>query len=181
MGIYRIWNILSQYLQKINIKEYEYQTCGIDGHYALHHLKHILGIDILENIPDLTPIFKLFINTLHKLKKIYKINSIVVLEGNIPPIQQSLKQKKDEEKANNLKKSIELLKEQNIKEAIKYKRYALSINPLYCKQFYEMCCENNIECIISPFSADHQLRYLEKINKINFIIGSDGDLIALNC
>ena len=44
-----------------------------------------------------------------------------------------------------------------------------------------MCSENNIECIISPYSADHQLRYLEKINKINFIIGSDGDLIALNC
>ena len=107
MGIHRIWNILSQYLQKINIKEYEYQTCGIDGHYALHHLKHILGIDILENIPDLTPIFKSFINTIHKLKNIYKINSIVVLEGNIPPIEKSHKQKREEKKENYLKKSIE--------------------------------------------------------------------------
>jgi 5'-3' exonuclease len=181
MGIHTIWYILSQYLQKINIKKYEYQTCGIDGHYALHHLKHVLGKNILETVPDLTPMFKSLIYSIHKLKKDYKINSIVVMEGNIPPIQEPLKQKRDEEKAINTKKSIELLKEDNIKEAIKYKKHGLSINPYYCKQFYEMCSENNIECIISPYSADHQLRYLEKINKINFIIGCDGDLIALNC
>ncbi len=181
MGIHRIWTILSQYLKKVNIKEYEYQTCGIDGLIALHHLKHLLGINILENVPDLTPMFKSFINKIHQLKKIYKINSIVVLEGNVPPIEKSHKQKRDEKKENYLKKSIELIKEENIEEAIKCKKHSISINPFYCKQFYEMCCENNIECIISPFSADHQLRYLEKINKINFIIGDDGDLIALNC
>jgi hypothetical protein len=65
-----LWKYLSQYLKPINIKEYENQTCGLDAHFFFHSSKGKLGLKILEEIPDFTPIYKYLIDRILLLKKI---------------------------------------------------------------------------------------------------------------
>ena len=181
MGIYKLLSFLRKYLKPINIKEYEYQNCGIDGHYFLHKFLSKLGIKILEEEPDLTPIFRKFLNYLKTLKKEYQIDPFVILEGNDTPIKCTIKNNRINDREDKLKKVEELISENKFYEAKKYKIEAMSIRPYHCKQFYDLCIENGIKCMISPYEVDHQLKYLEKIEKIDFIIGNDTDLIALNC
>ena len=176
-----LWKYLSQYLKPINIKEYENQTCGLDAHFFFHSSKGKLGLKILEEIPDFTPIYKYLIDRILLLKKKYNINSIVVLEGNSPPIREKIQNKRDESKDNYLKKANEFIEEKKYYKAMKCKKNSIHLKPIFYKDFYEMCIEKNIECIISPYSSDYQLRYLEKINKIDFVIGCDSDLITLGC
>ncbi len=181
MGIYKLFSFIRKYLKPINIKEYEYQNCGIDGHYFLHKFLSKLGIKILEEEPDLTPIFRKFLNYLKTLKKEYNIEPFVILEGNDTPIRCEIKNNRISDREEKLKKVQELISENKFYEAKKYKIEAMSIRPYHCKQFYDLCYENGIKCMISPYEVDHQLKYLEKIKKIDFIIGNDTDLIALNC
>ena len=181
MGIYRLFSFLKQYLKPINIKEYEYQTCGIDGHYFLHKLLPKLGLKILEEVPDLTPIYKILINNFIKLRKEYKIEPIIILEGDDTPIRRKIKSNRIDEREIKLKKVEDLIKENKYIEAKKYKIEAMSIRPYHCKEFYDLCQLNNIKCMVCPYEVDQQLKYLEKNKKIDFIIGSDSDLIALSC
>ena len=181
MGIYRLFSFLKQYLKPINIKEYEYQTCGIDGHYFLHKLLPKLGLKILEEVPDLTPIYKILINNFIQLRKEYKIEPIIILEGDDTPIRRKIKSNRIDEREIKLKKVEDLIKENKYIEAKKYKIEAMSIRPYHCKEFYDLCQLNNIKCMICPYEVDQQLKYLEKNKKIDFIIGSDSDLIALSC
>ena len=181
MGIYRLFSFLKQYLKPINIKEYEYQICGIDGHYFLHKLLPKLGLKILEEVPDLTPIYKILINNFIKLRKEYKIEPIIILEGDDTPIRRKIKSNRIDEREIKLKKVEDLIKENKYIEAKKYKIEAMSIRPYHCKEFYDLCQLNNIKCMVCPYEVDQQLKYLEKNKKIDFIIGSDSDLIALSC
>ena len=181
MGIYRLFSFLKQYLKPINIKEYEYQICGIDGHYFLHKLLPKLGLKILEEVPDLTPIYKILINNFIQLRKEYKIEPIIILEGDDTPIRRKIKSNRIDEREIKLKKVEDLIKENKYIEAKKYKIEAMSIRPYHCKEFYDLCQLNNIKCMICPYEVDQQLKYLEKNKKIDFIIGSDSDLIALSC
>jgi exonuclease-1 len=181
MGIYRLFSFLKQYLKPINIKEYEYQTCGIDGHYFLHKLLPKLGLKILEEVPDLTPIYKILTNNFIQLRKEYKIEPIIILEGDDTPIRRKIKSNRIDEREIKLKKVEDLIKENKYSEAKKYKIEAMSIRPYHCKEFYDLCQLNNIKCMVCPYEVDQQLKYLEKNKKIDFIIGSDSDLIALSC
>ena len=181
MGIYRLFSFLKQYLKPINIKEYEYQICGIDGHYFLHKLLPKLGLKILEEVPDLTPIYKILINNFIQLRKEYKIEPIIILEGDDTPIRRKIKSNRIDEREIKLKKVEDLIKENKYIEAKKYKIEAMSIRPYHCKEFYDLCQLNNIKCMVCPYEVDQQLKYLEKNKKIDFIIGSDSDLIALSC
>ena len=181
MGIYRLFSFLKQYLKPINIKEYEYQICGIDGHYFLHKLLPKLGLKILEEVPDLTPIYKILINNFIQLRKEYKIEPIIILEGDDTPIRRKIKSNRIDEREIKLKKVEDLIKENKYIEAKKYKIEAMSIRPYHCKEFYDLCQLNNIKCMVCPYEVDQQLKYLENNKKIDFIIGSDSDLIALSC
>jgi len=181
MGIYKLLSFIRNYLKLTNIKEYEYQNCGIDGHFYLRLFLPRLGIKILEEEPDLTPVYRKFLSHLKKLKKEYHIDPFVILEGNDTPIRKELKNERIREREEKLKKVQELISENNFDAAKKIKSKAMNIKPYHCKQFYDLCIENGIKCMISPYEVDHQLKYLEKTNKIDFIIGNDTDLIALNC
>jgi len=172
--------IILPFCRKINLFKFSNKRVGIDGHCWMHILSRNLTSELLcEPEPDYTLVFQNIIRILEIFRKVYKITPIFVLDGIDPPVKHEEKQKRFE-KREFLKKKVEKLKENHkFSKAIKLMKNAITFKPSTIRLLIEMLKLKNFEYIVSPYEGDFELIYLEKINKIDFIITNDSDLIPL--
>ena len=172
--------IILPFCRKINLSKFSNKRVGIDGHCWMHILSRNLTTELLcEPEPDFTLVFQNIIRILEIFRKIYKITPIFVLDGIDPPVKHEEKKKRFE-KREFLKKKVEKLKSKHkFSKAIKLMKNVISFKPSTIRLLIEMLKVKNFEYIVSPYEGDFELIYLEKINKIDFIITNDSDLIPL--
>ena len=181
MGIRQLLSYLKRYLKKVNLNEYQGLTCGIDGHYYLHLYKYLLKKVILDENPDFTILYKFIAEQIIKMKKNYNITSVVVIDGDSPPIKAKEKAIRTQKRENILLYVNELIKNQKYKKAAEEKINSISFKPPFIKDFIEILKKYEIDYIICPYESDYELKYLEQNKVIDFIIGNDSDFVAFGC
>ena len=181
MGIRRLLSFLKRSIKIVDLNEYSGLTCGIDGHSLLHGYKHKLLKVILDENPDFTILYTFIAEQIIKMKKKYNINSIIVIDGNSPPIKEKEKAIRTKKRENILLYVNDLIKFKKYKKAAQEKLNTISFKPPFCKDFVEILNKYNINNFICPYEGDYELKYLEQNKIIDFIIGNDSDFVAFGC
>jgi exonuclease-1 len=181
MGIRRLLSFLKRSIKIVDLNEYSGLTCGIDGHSLLHGYKHKLLKVILDENPDFTILYTFIAEQIIKMKKNYNITSIIVIDGDSPPIKAKEKAIRTQKRENILLYVNELIKNQKYKKAAEEKINSISFKPPFIKDFIEILKKYEIDYIICPYESDYELKYLEQNKVIDFIIGNDSDFVAYGC
>lgn len=148
---------------------------GIDGHAWVHQVLPMVATDLYYGNPT-DKHARMFMNKINALLN-YKITPIVIFDGDSLPSKEktNLARKEQKEKA---RKMVEFLLEHNeTSKAKEYMKRCVSVTPEILKSIFSILQANKIEYIISPYEADSQLYFLQKINYIDYIITEDSDLI----
>lgn len=176
MGITGLLPLVHKALVKTHISRYSNTRIGIDGHSWIHRVIPSIATEIYYNKPTKKHLDLL----IAKIKSLtdYNITPIFILDGDFL---ESKKKTNEERKKLKEKYKLEVeicIKRNNIERAKELMKRCVGVTPEILFSVLKTLQANNIEFIISPYEADAQLCFLQKIGYIDYILTEDSDLIV---
>ncbi|KAI5148612.1 exonuclease 1 [Enteropsectra breve] len=175
MGITGLLPLVKPIMQKKSIKAYAGSAIGIDGHAWLHQALPVSASDLYFNKMN-DKYIAIFMSKVDSLLD-NGIRPVVVFDGDsfAPKSLTNAKRKAQRDKC---KMEIEFfIKNNNMAKARELMKRCVSVTPLIVYNLIKALVARSIEYIISPYEADAQLYYLQKIKYIDYILTEDSDLI----
>ncbi|KAM0681570.1 hypothetical protein GINT2_000083 [Glugoides intestinalis] len=176
MGITGLLPLIHKAFVKAHISRYSNTRIGIDGHSWIHRAIPSIATEIYYNKPTKRHL-DLLISKIKSLTD-YNITPIFVLDGDFLECK-----KKTNEERKQLKEKYKLeveicIKRNNIERAKELMKRCVGVTPEILYSVLKTLQASNIEFIISPYEADAQLCFLQKIGYIDYILTEDSDLIV---
>lgn len=176
MGIKGLLPILKKILKTAHISKYSNTKIGIDGHSWIHRVIPYIATDLYYNKPTQKHT-DLFISKLKGLLD-YGITPVVVFDGDFLESKRNTINERRELKER-YKAEVEFhLKRNDNEKAKEIMKRCVGVTPEILSSMLRILRANNIEYIISPYEADAQLFFLQKIGYIDYIITEDSDLVV---
>lgn len=176
MGINGLLPVVKNILKKKHISKYSGMRLGIDGHSWIHKIIPSIATDIYYD----RPVDRHLEMLLGKIKSLteYGINAIFVFDGDfLESKEKTVTQRR--QLREKYKADVEMyLKKNDHFRAKEMMKRCVGVTPEIFHSVLRVLRANNIEFIVSPYEADAQLYFLQKINYIDYILTEDSDLIV---
>jgi exonuclease-1 len=176
MGITGLLPIVKGIIKKKHISKFSNSKIGIDGHAWIHQVLPSIAYEMYTKTP-----FKRHLEILmSKIKTLldFKITPIFIFDGDFL----ESKEKTVKERAELRKKAHEevefFIKRNDMGKARELMKRCVSVTPDVLVSILQLLKSNDIEYFISPYEADAQLYFLQKIGYIDHILTEDSDLIV---
>lgn len=179
MGINSLLLNLRSITSKKHISDYSGQTAGIDGYSWLHKALYSYNIkeDMQNNLMKFVRYFSKRIAALIK----HKVTPLVVFDGDKLPLKRRTEDAEYKARKKNYEDAMEAYKLGNKEEAKRLFMEAITVTPEmahFVMQKLKETFNDKVSFIVAPYEADSQLAYLNKINRIQFVITEDSDLLV---
>lgn len=166
---------------------------AIDGNCLLHRYGKIYAKDIVLN--EENAYYRMFRLLYAKTRFLFSQNIdeiILVFDGAKLPMKNITDESRQQKRLESKEEGMKMIRSGNISESIKHFQNSLSfsfdfvsflvrkLNDAY--NYSEAVTKGKkFEAVIAPYEADAQLAYLDKHNRVDFIISEDSDLIVYGC
>lgn len=179
MGITGLLPIVKRIMQKNHISKYSNSRIAIDGHAWIHQVLPSISYEMYTGKP-----FRRHLEILmSKIQVLLDLNitPVLVFDGDFlqskekTAIERDLLRKK-------AKAEVEFyLKRNDIAKARDLMKRCVSVTPDVLQSILQMLKSNGIEFVVSPYEADAQLYFLQKIGYVEHVLTEDSDLIIYGC
>lgn len=176
MGIVGLLPAVKNILRKRHIGKYGSSRLGIDGHAWIHQVIPMIAVDLYYNRPTDKHVLAFMAKVRNLLD--YGIEPIFVFDGDFLQSKEKtfIERREQREKA---KAEVEFYLNRNeIKKAREIMKRCASVTPTVLYSIIRALKASGIEYIISPYEADAQLYFLQRICYIDYILTEDSDLIV---
>lgn len=175
MGIKGLLPIVKPALIRKHINKYSNTRIGIDGHAWVHQVIPTIAYEIYNKI-DTDRHIKILISKLKTMIS-YSITPIMVFDGDYLSSKEKTINERTALKKRYMAEVEFYLKHNDEQKARELMKRCVSISKEMLANILKVLRQNNIEYIVSPYEADAQLYFLQKIKYIDHIITEDSDLI----
>lgn len=176
MGITGLLPMIKDTMRSKHIKSYAGKKIGIDGHGWIHSVLPAIAKDLYYDRPTSRHL-SILSGRIRNLQD-YGIIPIFIFDGDYYPSKEKtiIERREAREK---IRKEVETcLKRKDVSKAEDLMKRCASITKDVINSIIQMLRVSKIEYFISPYEADAQLFYLQKIGYIDYIMTEDSDLIA---
>ena len=179
MGISGLLPIVSRIIKARHINHYKGHRIGIDGHVWMHHVACMFAEDLFHD-PTTEKYVPPFIKKVEAL--ISKgITPIVIFDGNPAPYKSETREERRATRDKHRADAEYYLGINNRAKAIDCMRGCINIEKHMVHAVMKALMALGVEAIISPYEADAQLCFLERIGYIDYVMTIDSDLIVFGC
>lgn len=175
MGITGLLPMVKDSIRSKHIKNYSGKKIGIDGHAWIHTVLPMIASELYYGKPTDRHL-TILLSKIRSLQD-YNIIPIFVFDGDYLSSKEKtfVERRESREKA---RQEVEnCLKQKDFTRAKELMKRCVQITAGIINSIIQMLKINKIEFFISPYEADAQLYYLQKIGYINHIMTEDSDLI----
>ncbi|ELA42914.1 uncharacterized protein VICG_00229 [Vittaforma corneae ATCC 50505] len=176
MGIKGLLPILRKILKKTHIGKYSNRRVGIDGHSWIHRIIPYIAADLYCNNPTQKHL-DLFMAKLSGLLD-YGITPIFVFDGDFLESKKKTIQERKQLREKYRAEVDFFLQRNDVPRARELMKRCVSVTPEILHSILRVLKANNIEFIVSPYEADAQLYFLQRIKYIDYILTEDSDLVV---
>lgn len=179
MGITGLLPILKNTLEKKHISEFRNKRIGIDGFPWLYQILNSVAEELYYNIST-TKHMIMFEKRLKSLLA-HSVVPVVIFDGDCLKPKEKTNQERTFKKERYRKEVEGYIAKKNHTKARELMKRCIGVSKEIVHDITKILIKNNVEYIISPYEADAQLYYLEKIGYIDCIMTEDSDLIPYGC
>lgn len=175
MGIKGLLSVVKPIISRKPIAKYSASRIGIDGHSWMHQILPSIAYEVYNNI-ETNRHTKLFIGKLKSLM-VHNITPIVVFDGDYLSSKEKTCQERRALRERYSKEVEHYLQQKDTAKARELMKRCVTVTRSILMEVLEALRSIGIEYILSPYEADAQLHFLEKIGYIDYILTEDSDLI----
>lgn len=176
MGIVGLLPIVKRILKRKHIGRYGNSRLGIDGHAWIHQVIPMVAIDLYYGRPTNKHV-AIFMAKVRNLLD-YGIKPIFIFDGDFLQSKEKTFIERREQREKSRAEVEFYLSRNDAGKARELMKRCVSVTPEILHSVLSALKISGIEYIISPYEADAQLYFLQKIHYIDYIVTEDSDLIA---
>jgi 5'-3' exonuclease len=178
MGIDGLLPLLKSIAVSTHLSELRGQRAAVDSYSWLHRGTYGCATDLcLKDQTEVDGYIDFCLRIVDLLRN-FGIIPIMVMDGAPLECKKNVEEARAASRQVHLERGKELHAQGNTSDAYKSFSKAIDVTPEMAKRLIDILKERNIECIVAPHEADAQLKYLEQIGKVDFIVTEDSDLLA---
>lgn len=176
MGITGLLPIVKGIMKKTHIGKFSGTKLGIDGHAWIHQVLPSISYELYTGNP-IKRHLDIFMSKIQSLLD-FNIKPIFVFDGDyLESKEKTIKEREALRKK--AKDEVEFyLKRNDMGKARDLMKRCVSVTPEVLHSILNLLKMNQIEFIVSPYEADAQLYFLQKVGYIDHILTEDSDLIV---
>lgn len=176
MGITGLLPAVKNILKRRHIGKYGNHRIGIDGHAWVHQVIPMIAVDLYYGRPTDRHVLTFMAKVRNLLD--YKIEPVFVFDGDFLQSKEKTFVERREQREKYRAEVESCLSRSQVEKARELMKRCVSVTPEILHSIIRALRAGGIEYIISPYEADAQLYFLQKICYIDYIVTEDSDLIV---